>query len=289
MRQKYTDDDIDFLKLHYPIGDWDSIFDRFPNVTKQAICSKMSKMKIPYNAKRKSCKNVGKKKWSNDEIEIIKVYYPNYELDYVIKLLPGRSKDAIVIAANKLGVLSYNKRQTLWTKEQEQYIAEHWELEPDKIMAVKLKRTFRAVKCKREQMGFFRRDMTTFTYTNLSKYLRGQNQKWKKDSMKECDYQCVLTGSKNFEIHHLYGVSNIVEDIFKNNEHLRQESFSEYSEEELSFILQLFILEQDKYPLGECVDKQLHTMFHSLYGQYYNTPDQWYRFKEDYAKGVYNN
>lgn len=27
---------------------------------------------------------------------------------------------------------------------------------------------------------------------------------------------------------------------------------------------------------------------YNMYGQYYNTPEQWYRFKEDYKKGIYN-
>lgn len=26
MRMKYTDEDIEFLKKYYPIGDWDTIF-----------------------------------------------------------------------------------------------------------------------------------------------------------------------------------------------------------------------------------------------------------------------
>ena len=46
--------------------------------------------------------------------------------------------------------------------------------------------------------------------------------------------------------------------------------------------------EQSKYPLGQCVRKDLHKLFHSLYGQYYNTVDQWEQFKEDYRNGVYN-
>ena len=123
----------------------------------------------------------------------------------------------------------------------------------------------------------------------LSKYLRGQNQKWKNDSMKQCDYKCVLTNSKKFEIHHLYSVSNIIEDVFKENNISYYESFSDYSDEELSFILQKFLEIQSRYPLGECIDKKLHSLFHSLYGQYYNTPEQWDRFKSDYLKGVYKN
>lgn len=291
MRYKYTDEDIEFLKIYYPIGDWDNIFERFPNLSKQAIFSKMSKLKVSYNKSfnnKESLKNK-KQKWTEEEIEIIKDNYSIYDIEYVQSLLPNRSKNAIVLMANKLGVLSFNKTNSVWTKEEEQYIRDNWELEPDKIMAIKLNRAQRSVQWKRLELELYRRDMNSNTYTTLSKYLRGKNQTWKNDSMKNCDYRCVLTGSKNFEIHHLYGVSNIIEDIFIQNKILYKEKLSDYTDNELSFILDKFLEIQSSYPLGECIDKKLHILFHSLYGQYHNTPEQWYRFKEDYLKGVYKN
>lgn len=293
MRYKYTDEDIEFLKIYYPVGNWDKIFERFPNLSKQAIFSKMSKLKIPYNKnfKNKDKENykAKKQKWNEEEIKIIKDNYSIHDIDYMQTLLPSRSKNAIILMANRLGILSFNKINATWTREEEQYIIDNWELEPDKIMAIKLNRPQRSVQWKRLELELYRRDMNSNTYTTLSKYLRGQNQKWKNDSMKNCNYKCVLTGSKNFEIHHLYGVSNIIEDIFIQNDILYKESLSDYTDEELSFILDKFLEIQGKYPLGECVDKKLHVLFHSLYGQYYNTPEQWYRFKSDYLKGVYKN
>lgn len=293
MRYKYTEEDIEFLKIYYPVGNWNKIFDRFPNLSKQAIFSKMSKLKIPYNKDFQNKNNenykVKKKKWTEEEIKIIKDNYPFHDISYMQTLLPSRSINAIILMANKLGVLSFNKINAAWTKEEEQYIIDNWELEPDKIMAIKLNRAQRSVQWKRLELGLYRRDMNSNTYTTLSKYLRGQNQKWKNDSMKNCDYKCVLTGSKNFEIHHLYGVSNMIEDIFVQNNILYKESLSDYTNEELSFILDKFLEIQSTYPLGECIDKKLHILFHSLYGQYYNTPEQWRRFKDDYLKGVYKN
>ena len=41
---KYTDDDITFLKEHYIIGDWKSIFEKFPKISKAAVYGKMSKL-----------------------------------------------------------------------------------------------------------------------------------------------------------------------------------------------------------------------------------------------------
>lgn len=293
MRHKYTNEDIEFLRENYPKGDWDEIMKRFPDVSRHAINSKMHKLGISFDNKNKtSSKNFdynGRTKWAESEDDILIAMYSTYPIDEVVKFLPNRTKSAITLRANKLGLLSYYKKENLWTDEQKQYIIGNWELEPDKIMAKKLNKTFRAVKSQRELLGFYRRDMDCNTYPTLAKYLRGQNQKWKLDSMKECNYKCVLTDSKDFEIHHLYGVSNIIEDIFKYNKDLYKESFSDYSEGELSFILEKFLEIQNNYPLGECIDKKLHVLFHSLYGQYYNTPKQWYRFKNDYLKGIYEN
>ena len=293
MRYIYTNEDIEFLKENYPLGNWDKIIERFPNQSRHAINSKMHKLGISFNnINKSSSKNfdyANRSKWSKDEDNILRDMYSKYPIEELIIALPNRSKDAIVLHANKLGLLSYYKINSLWTEEQKQYIIDNWELEPDKIMAIKLNKSFRAVKAQRELLGIYRRDMSNNTYPTLAKYLRGQNQKWKNESMKNCDYKCVLTGSKDFEIHHLYGVSNMIGDLFSQNKDLYKENFSDYSNDELSVVLNKFLEIQSSYPLGECVDKKLHTLFHSLYGQYFNTPEQWYRFKEDYLKGIYKN
>ena len=103
-----------------------------------------------------------------------------------------------------------------------------------------------------------------------------------------CNYQCVLTGSKDFEIHHLYGFSNILKELLNEYPQYQDKSFSDYLEDDLSFILEKFLDKHNKYPLGVCVDKKIHVLFHSMYGQYYNTAEQWERFCEDYKLGKYN-
>lgn len=43
---KYTEEDVEFLKEHYPNKDWDLIFERFPNSTKDKIKTKCYKLGI---------------------------------------------------------------------------------------------------------------------------------------------------------------------------------------------------------------------------------------------------
>lgn len=289
MRYKYTDEDIEFLKENYPIGNWDKIFERFPFLSKSAIHKKCYKSGIKFNMeyKKRTFNSKIKTKWTKEEIKIMKDNYSFVPISEMQLLLPNRTINSIRLQGSKLGLLSYTKINELWTEEELNYIRDNWYLIPDKIMADNLTRTPRAVKAKREELGLYRIDMESSSYPSLSKFLRGQNQKWKKDSMENCNYKCVLTGSKNYEIHHLYGVSNIINDILEEYPNFKDKEFSDYTESDLSFILQKFIEKQSLYPLGECVDKKLHVLFHSMYGQYYNTPDQWYKFKEDYFNGIY--
>jgi len=289
MRYKYSKEDIEFLEKHYPLGEWNNIHKRFPQLTKHAIQSKMHKLGVTGckdGYKRNHGKN--KSKWSKEELEILANNYSKVPMSDMINLLSSRSKNSIIIKANELKIPSYNKRSALWKTHEIEYLINNWELCPDKSIANSLSRTFRSVKAKREELGLYRQDLNSNSYPTLAKYLRGKNQTWKKNSMQLSNYKCVFTGDKDFEIHHLYGVSNIIEDIHKKYNINKKESLSDYSDIELSFILQKFQEIQKSYPLGVCVKKSIHVLFHSMYGQYYNTPSQWCRFVRDYKEGKYN-
>ena len=50
--------------------------------------------------------------------------------------------------------------------------------------------------------------------------------------MEKCNYQCIVTGSKDFDIHHLYGFNMIVFetiDILKNENKLISDKIDTYS------------------------------------------------------------
>ncbi len=207
----------------------------------------------------------------------------------LMRNLPNHTYQSIKDRGGKhFHLTSYKKLQELWKEDEMEFIRDNWQIMSDYELSQHVAHTRAATKVKREKMGLYRQDMESNSYPSLSKFLRGQNQQWKNDSMKQCDWQCVLTNSKDFDIHHLYGVSNIVSDILNEYPEYKDRPYSDYTDEELSFLVQKFIDEQSKYPLGECVRSDLHKLFHSLYGQYYNTPEQWYHFKKEYLKGTYD-
>ena len=80
MRTKYTNEDIEFLRKYYPIGDWDTIFARFPHLDKDKIYNVCHKRGISanYYERDKSLKTeyyknmaLNRKKWTNEEIKIL--------------------------------------------------------------------------------------------------------------------------------------------------------------------------------------------------------------------------
>lgn len=320
---RWTKEEIILLKEVYNNSNWDYILSLFPRHNKESIIHKASDLKIKkenyfwndediallktYYNEEMRLKEIAEKfnyrfseeaiatkanklqlkkvyKWTNKEINILKENFSQCTFEELQKLLPKRNIDSIKAKAKKLELQSIY----VWKDDEEKYIVENWEWQSDEMMSKYLKRSIRAVKAKRVQLGLFRKDIYVKNYESLTKYFRANNTKWKKDSMKSCDYQCVLTGSKDFQIHHLYGVSAILRDMIEYYNVDLKENFDDYTEDELNELLSLFLKIQSQHPLGECVDKRIHALFHSRFGQQYNTPEQWYIFKQEYLSNQNN-
>ena len=320
----YSKDDIEFLRKYYSIGDFDSIFERLPNVTIQTIrtvCSKhnvkaeyvskwteedldilkenyfiMSEKEISklmnyrhsaYAINTKARRHFGfskDKKWTDEEIDILKKYYSTESIEYVMDKLPNRTYQAIGKKANLLGMYSYFTLNNYWNDEETQILLDNWETKSDEEIAKILNKNKRSISEKRWNLGLLRfNHYNNATYNNLQKYIRGNIGEWKSQSMKNCNYKCVLTGSKNFEIHHIYSFSLILNEVIEENNFNIKDNFCDYTPQELSFILEKFIEKQNQYPLGVCLDKELHKLLHKEYGKYVGV-EQWEKFKENYER-----
>ncbi len=120
--------------------------------------------------------------------------------------------------------------------------------------------------------------------SKLNRRLRTVLYKWKKDSEKLCNKKCILTGSGDYQIHHLYSFDAIIKNIL--NE-LNLEIKNIYSGEEFLKIKNK-ILEYHEDNLGVCISSKLHTLFHKLYLKYNNTPEQFEEFKQRYYDGEFD-
>lgn len=311
---KWTSDEISYLKENYGTASWDEIFKNIPLHNKESIIGKACSLKIRknnfywndddiniliknYNADT-SIKEIAKllnnkftpeaintkayvlglKKvfsWTTDEIDILIKYYENTSIQTMQQLLPNRKKEAIKKKANNLGL---NNR--FWKHEEKQFLISEYKNYTDLELANILNKTEDGIRGKRDRLKLIRLEPGTYNY--LSEFIRTRNIEWKKDSARQCKYKCVITGERFNAIHHLYGMNLILDEVFKELNMNYKLSYDDYSSDEIEIIFNKFIEIQARYPLGICLKKDIHKQFHDLYGYGNNTPDQFYKFIQDY-------
>ena len=108
MSYKYTNEDIEFLKTNYPIGNWSKIHDRFPTLSRSSIHHKCHRLGIKFDNdfKRKFDNTMPRNKWTEQEINILKKYYSCVPIEDVLKLLPNRNIAMIRNKATNLKLTS---------------------------------------------------------------------------------------------------------------------------------------------------------------------------------------
>ena len=97
-------------------------------------------------------------------------------------------------------------------------------------------------------------------------WLRGRIDRWKIDSIEECNSRCVITGEKFDDVHHLYSFNLILKDVFRKTGIPIKTSISEYSQKDLETLSNVCVLEHMKHPLGVCLKENIHLLFHENYG-----------------------
>ena len=102
--------------------------------------------------------------------------------------------------------------------------------------------------------------------TGLYYELRSDTKQWKEDSMKFCDYKCVITGSDFNNIHHQYPFKDIVEETFDILKLDIKSSVSEYSTDEMNKIKDTVKNLHQFYGYGATLNGQIHRLFHNIYG-----------------------
>ncbi|MGN1221727.1 MAG: hypothetical protein ACI4TT_00665, partial [Christensenellales bacterium] len=63
---------------------------------------------------------------------------------------------------------------------------------------------------------------------------------------------------------------------------LKSNNIDDYSKNELDYILEIFLEKHNQYPLGVCIRKDIHDLFHKIYGSGGNTEIQWKNFINNY-------
>ena len=325
---RWTEEEIEILRKYYPIENVDEIIKRLPmHQNKQLIFAKASSLNIPgcsvwldeeiellkckygkvsikelydnlnHRHSEKSIRTKAQRMnfgtdpfWTEEEKEIVKNNYSKINMNDLLLLLPTKTDNAIRGMAKKLSVKSKYYTEEKYTEEQKQFIIDNWKRLNDDTIAKILGKTPAGIKAQRNKLGLYKVDKEYSKYENISKFFRAHIQEWKNESMKNCNYQCILTGSKDFAIHHLHGFNLIVKEVFEILDEkgcLKSENIQDYTKEELDDMLLVFKEIHQKYPTGICIRKDLHELFHNIYGSGGNTEEQWNKFYEDFNNGLY--
>ena len=265
--KKWTDDEVSILKENYTTKDFDELLTLLPNRTYSAIRTKAEKLGI-------------KKRlyWTEDEIKCLEENYSKLPVDDICKLIPNRSRKTIIMKASELCI----KNDIFFTEDEINYILENWGNMSDEKIGCALNRNPGGIQNKRLQLGLSRYDIRESSY-DLITYLRGQLFNWKQESMKNCNYKCVISGNRFDNIHHIYGFNLIFEEFISTYNVKIYKSILSYTKEELNLITKNFLKIHNKYPLGVCLTKEIHEEFHKIYGYGRNTTDQWNEFKKQYS------
>lgn len=276
----WTDDEIKILSEKYGKVSNDMLYEEFNHRhTIGAIRCKAQKINLNSNPF-----------WTDEEKMIIQENYSFMDFNELKKLLPTKSEDAIRGMAKKLSLKSKYYLDEKYSDEQKEFIANNCSFMTDVEIAKILGKTTAGIMAQRNKMGFYKINKDYTKYESINKFFRGHIQQWKNDSMKSCDYKCILTGDKDFAIHHIYGFNFIVKevyDILEEENIIISTNIEDYSKEQLDYMLDIFSKIHSQYPLGVCVRKDIHNLFHNIYGSGGNTQEQWDRFCNDFKNGLY--
>ena len=216
--------------------------------------------------------------WTDEEENLLKCIYETLPLDETMQMFPNRTRNAIVAHAMKLGLHAYIDTR-YYSPEEEAFIRDNYNTMSDKEISMVLGRSLSSIKNHRVLMGIYRKKPGNTNYENVSIYVRRHNQQWKKDSMKNCNFVCVITGERFDEIHHLVSLNTILKNVYaKLNLDENNFNINELTDNEKEEFLGYVYEEQSKYPLGICLKKDIHNEFHKQYGYGNNTIEQFEEF-----------
>ncbi len=322
---RFTDKEIESIEKYYIEGNWEMIKNDFPNISKSSIHTKMSKLGIPmssfhwneydvellkkyycdmygnindlialfnnkytYSAITSKANKIGLKTrefWNEKELSILKDNYSNLTPDEMVFLLPKRNKKTIINKANSLNLKSKVVCDTEFSEEDILFIKNNLNIYTDNEIGNIINRSSSSINSLRYRLGLLK-TYEKSSYNDLSEYVKRNNLEWKDLSMKNSNYKCVLTGKRFDDIHHIHSLNFILNETLCNLNINIKKDIKEYNEIELKNILSEFKKVQNNYPLGVCLSKNIHVLFHKLYGFGKNNAEQWNEFVYNYKNNL---
>jgi len=120
--------------------------------------------------------------------------------------------------------------------------------------------------------------------TNLYQHLRNKIEPWTIDTFIKYDRKCIITNKSAEVIHHLINFSDIVKEVLNELNLPVYNNVNDYSTKALSSIDDLVLKKHFYYDCGVPLRKDMHILFHNIYGYKNNTIDQFV----DYTNKIFN-
>ena len=134
----------------------------------------------------------------------------------------------------------------------------------------------------------WRRHYLDANSSSLKHYLRKDILDWKKESMKICSYSCIITGLEFTDIHHLTPFQKIYKEAINNLGFDEYALISNCTESQYSELKDEVIKLHDLYGIGVCLNRDVHTLFHELYGYKTYIPNDFYDFIKRISNGEFD-
>lgn len=278
--QKWSEEEINEFKKMYPTGDTRYLCEYF-----NTGVNGLRFMAHKTGTKRVKVGHAPGKPWSRYEDDILQKFYDKMPVGEIEKLLSGRTRNAIILRAGKLGIRSVSEND--YSEDEYNFIIDNYRYMSDDEIAKHLGRCRASIKNHRNKLGCHRTNLEKTNYEDALIFIRKNNLEWKQKSMFASDYQCIVTKERFDDIHHLVSLNKIVRDtIDKYGYHAETFDINNLGSTDRKLFLSRVLMEQDKYPLGVCLSKKIHKQFHSEYGYGDNTPEQFRDFLERFYPDV---
>lgn len=265
-KNKWKYDDLKWIYDNYDKIDKQMLINKFPNSNYKTIHNIICQWDV-----RKIEKNDD---WSKEDIQFLTDNYPNMPQEKLQDHFPDRTWYAITRKANKLGVK--RDAETLFLINSE---AHKGYVMPEET---------------RKKLSRVRRGSNSVNWkgglTPLHPYFRSILYEWKMDSLKDYDYKCAFTGENNgdLQIHHANeNFSDIIIETLNLLDLPIHNDMLKYSDEEILKINKTFLDLNYKHGLGIPLAKQIHKLFHVLYGLTNNTKKQFEEFRQRFINGEF--
>ena len=118
--------------------------------------------------------------------------------------------------------------------------------------------------------------------------LRSYIRDWKLDSIRFCNYKCILTGERFDDIHHIYPFQHIVKEAILSEGLIFYNNINKYSMDEFNRIIYKNIHLHYKRGMGVCLKREHHELLHKKIGYRDIGVEEFEEFAQRYYDGEFD-